>query len=117
MKIMKSGITFGIIAGLLTFLFGGWSVAVIGSLMGVGLGMGLGSSLERKDPIKIAKDVAPTAIVAGAILTVLSLYQNGFVQHALGKLPAEPVVVIFGNLIGFLGSVLFFPKSRNKNGK
>jgi branched-chain amino acid transport system permease protein len=107
MKIMKSGITFGIIAGLLTFLFGGWSVAVIGSLMGVGLGMGLGSSLERKDPIKIAKDVAPTAIVAGAILTVLSLYQNGFVQHSIGKLPAEPVVVIFGNLIGFLGSVLF----------
>jgi hypothetical protein len=40
MKIMKSGITFGIVAGLLTFLFGGWSVAVIGCLMGVGLGMG-----------------------------------------------------------------------------
>jgi branched-chain amino acid transport system permease protein len=64
-------------------------------------------SLERKDPFKIAKDVAPTAIVAGAILTVLSLYQNGFVQHSIGKLPAEPVVVIFANLIGFLGTILF----------
>ena len=78
MKIMKSGITFGIIAGLLTFLFGGWSVAVIGSLMGVGLGMGLGGKLERKDPLKIAKDVLPTALTAGAILVILSLYQNSF---------------------------------------
>jgi branched-chain amino acid transport system permease protein len=107
MKIMKSGITFGIVAGLLTFLFGGWSVAVIGCLMGVGLGMGLGSKLERKEPFTIAKDVAPTAIIAGAILIVLSLYQNSFVQHAIGKQPAQLNIVIFGNLIGFLGTVLF----------
>ena len=107
MKIMRSGITFGIIAGLLTFLFGGWSVAIIGSLMGGGLGMGLGSGLERKEPLKIAKEVFPTALVAGAILTILSLYQNGFIQDAIGKRPAEINVVIFGNLIGFLGSVFF----------
>ncbi len=107
MKIMRSGITFGIVAGLLTFLFGGWSVAVIGSLMGVGLGMGLGSGLERKDPYKIAKDVAPTAIAAGLILIVLSIYQNSFVQHAIGKQPAQLNVMIFGNLIGFLGTVIF----------
>lgn len=107
MKIMRSGITFGIIAGLLTFLFGGWSVAIIGSLMGVGLGMGLGSGLERKDPYKIARDVAPTAVTAGAILVVLSVYQNSFVQHAIGKQPAQLYVMIFGNLIGFVGAVLF----------
>ena len=107
MKIMRSGITFGIIAGFLTFLFGGWSVAIIGSLMGVGLGMGLGSGLERKDPFKIAKDVLPTALTAGGILTLLSLYQNSFVQDAIGKQPAQLNVVIFGNLIGFLGAVLF----------
>lgn len=107
MKIMRSGITFGIIAGFLTFLFGGWSVAIIGSLMGVGLGMGLGSGLERKDPFKIAKDVLPTALTAGGILTILSLYQNSFVQDAIGKQPAQLNVVIFGNLIGFLGAVLF----------
>ncbi len=51
MKNIRSGITFGIIGGLLTFLFGGWSVAVIGSLMGVGLGMGLSGKLERKNPL------------------------------------------------------------------
>jgi hypothetical protein len=107
MKINRSGITFGIIGGLLTFLFGGWSVAVIGSLMGVGLGMGLGSKLERKDPFKIAKDVAPTAIAAGAILAILSIYQNSFVQHAIGRQPASLDIVIIGNLIGFLGTVIF----------
>jgi ABC-type branched-subunit amino acid transport system permease subunit len=107
MKIMKSGITFGIIAGLLTFLFGGWSVAVIGSLMGVGLGMGLGNGLERKEPFKIVKDVLPTALLAGTILVLFSVYQNSFVQHAIGKQPARLNIVIFGNLIGFLGTVLF----------
>ncbi len=107
MKIDKSGITFGIIAGLFTFLFGGWSVAVIGSLMGVGLGLRLGGTFERKDPFKIAKGVLPTALAAGAILVVLSVLQNLFIQRAVGKLPAGPDVFIFGNLIGLLGAVLF----------
>jgi len=107
MKNIRSGITFGIIGGLLTFLFGGWSVAVIGSLMGVGLGMGLGGKLERKDPWQIAKSVLPTALVAGVILVLLSLYQNNFVQEAIGKHPAASKIVIYGNLIGFLGTVLF----------
>ena len=76
MKNIRTGIVFGFIAGLLTFLFGGWSVAVIGCLMGVGLGMGLSGRFERKDPLKIAIAVLPTALVAGAILVALSLYQN-----------------------------------------
>jgi len=44
---IKTGITFGIIGGLLTFLFGGWSVAVIGCLMGIGLGLGFGGRIEK----------------------------------------------------------------------
>ncbi len=107
MKNIRSGVTFGIIGGLLTFLFGGWSVAVIGSLMGVGLGMGISGKLERKNPLDIALSVLPTALVAGAILVALSLYQNNFIQHAIGKRPAANNIVLYGNLIGFLGSVLF----------
>jgi branched-chain amino acid transport system permease protein len=107
MKHIRSGITFGIIGGLLTFLFGGWSVAVIGTLMGVGLGLGLGSTFQRKDPIKIALEVLPAALVAAALLVAFSLYQNNFVQEAIGKQPAEQNIVIFGNLIGFLGATLF----------
>lgn len=107
MKNIRSGITFGIIGGLLTFLFGGLSVAIIGSLMGVGLGMGISGKLERKNPLEIAKSVLPTALVAGAILVLLSFYQNNFVQNAIGKRPAADNIVLYGNLIGFLGAVGF----------
>ncbi len=107
MKIMKQGITFGIIAGLLTFLFGGLSVAVIGCLMGVGLGLGLGAKVERKAPMEIVKDVMPTALTAAVILVILSLIQNTFVEAAIGKRPAELGTVLVGNIIGFIGTVLF----------
>ncbi len=107
MKNIRSGITFGIIGGLLTFLFGGWSVAILGSLMGVGLGMGIAGRFERKDPLKIATAVLPTALAAGAILVALSLYQNNFVQVAIGKHPSAAKIVMYANLIGFLGVVLF----------
>lgn len=107
MKHIRSGITFGIVAGLLTFLFGGWSVAVLGVLMGVGLGLGLGSTFERKDPFKIALEVLPTALVAAAILVALSLYQDNFVQEAIGKHPAKGNIALYGNLIGFFGTTFF----------
>lgn len=107
MKNIRSGITFGIIGGLLTFLFGGWSVAIIGCLMGVGLGIGLSGKLERKDPWQIALSVLPTALVAGVILVLLSIYQNSFVQEAIGKRPAAANVVLNSNLIAFLGTVIF----------
>jgi branched-chain amino acid transport system permease protein len=107
MKKTGTGILFGFIGGFLTLLFGGWSVAVIGCLMGVGLGMALSGSLERKDPRKIAIAVLPTALVAGFILVTTSLLQNYFVQHAIGKQPAPTDVVFFANLIGFLGAVIF----------
>ena len=49
----------------------------------------------------------PTALVAGAILVALSLYQNNVVQDAIGKRPASDNIVLYANLIGFLGAVLF----------
>jgi branched-chain amino acid transport system permease protein len=107
MKIMKSGITFGIIAGLLTFLFGGLSVAVIGCLMGVGLGMRLSSQVERKAPFEIAKGVLPTAIASGLTLVLLSVIQNIFIDPAIGKQSAELGIMLIGNTIGFLGAVGF----------
>lgn len=107
MKNIRSGITFGLIGGLLTFLFGGWSVAVLGGLMGVGLGLGLGNQFPRRDPLKIALAVLPSALVAAVILVALSLYQNDVVQPALGKHPAPAKIVMNANLIGFIGTVLF----------
>ena len=82
MKNIGTGIAFGVIGGLLTFIFGGWSVAVIGALMGVGLGLGVAGRFERKEPLKIALAVLPTALVAGGILVALSLVQNNYIQEA-----------------------------------
>lgn len=107
MKLIRSGITFGIIGGLLTFLFGGWSVTMIGVLMGVGLGLGLGNNFQRKDPLKIALAVLPAALVAAIILVGLSLYQNNFVMEAIGKKPFKADIVTKANIIGFLGSLIF----------
>ncbi|HMU91655.1 MAG TPA: hypothetical protein PKE35_00195 [Anaerolineales bacterium] len=107
MKLIRPGITFGIIGGLLTFLFGGWSVAVLGVLMGVGLGLGLGNNFERKDPLKIALAVLPSALVAAVLLVGLSLYQNNFVMEAIGKKPAKADIAMNANLIGFFGALIF----------
>jgi hypothetical protein len=85
MQNIKSGITFGIIGGLLTFLFGGWSVAVFGLYMGIGLGLLLSARFERTSMTDVARKAMPTALTAGGVLVLLSLIQNYVVQPALGK--------------------------------
>ncbi len=103
---IKSGITFGIIGGLLTFIFGGWSVAIIGILMGAGLGLSLGSRFERKNPVKIAQQALPVAIVSGVVLLILSIIQNYIIAPAIGQNPADLSVIIPANLSGVLGGIL-----------
>jgi len=103
---IKSGITFGITGGLLTFLFGGWSVVVIGMLMGIGLGLSIGNNLERKKPLTLVMETLPAVATAGIILLVLSLLQNYFIGPVIGKAPAFPNVVIPANLVGVLGGML-----------
>jgi len=104
---IKTGITFGIIAGLLTFLFGGWSVAVVGVMMGTGLGLALGNRFERTKPMEIAKAALPSSSVAAGVLVVFSLLQNFIVQPALGKEISIDSIVITANIIGFIAAILF----------
>jgi branched-chain amino acid transport system permease protein len=106
MQNIKSGITFGIIGGLLTFLFGGWSVAVIGIFLGAGLGLRLGSGLERSNPLEIAKNALPTALAAAGVLVVMSLIQNFVILAALGKYTEYNNVVVIANLLAALAVVL-----------
>src|SRR5258707_10120972 len=100
---IKSGITFGAIGGLLTFIFGGWSVAILGILMGVALGFILGNRLERKGPYSTGMQALIPALISGAVLLILSLLQNYVVQNIIGSQPAELNIVIPANLIGVLG--------------
>src|SRR5512144_2183677 len=100
---IKSGITFGIIGGLLSFIFGGWSVLIIGILMGVGLGLVLGGRFKRKAPVLLAREAVPVALVSSGILLAMSLLQNFVIAPAIGGVPRDLDVVIPANLIGVLG--------------
>src|SRR6266487_334140 len=104
---IKTGITYGIIGGLLAFLFGGWSVSIIGVVMGIGLGFILGGRLQRTEPFKMAREVLPSAIAAAIVLLLLSILQNYVIGPSIGKIPYDLPTVIGGNLGGFLGVVLF----------
>lgn len=106
MKLIKSGISFGIAAGFLTFLFGGWSVTMIGGMLGVSLGLIIGGNFKRGEPLKIAVAVLPTALISATILIAMSLYQNYYVLAALGKPVAAVNIVRNGNIIGFIATVL-----------
>ena len=106
MKNIKTGITFGVIGGLLTFLFGGWSVTMIGLFLGVGLGLGLSGRFERSKPLDIVKQVLPVASASAGVLLALSLIQNYLVDPSIGKLPRDIGTVIFANLLGVLGVII-----------
>jgi branched-chain amino acid transport system permease protein len=103
---MRSGITFGLLGGLMTFIFGGWSIAVVGSLMGLGLGLALGGQLPRKSPSELAKDAFPAAAVSAGVVLVFSLLQNFIVAPAIGQTSHSLDVVIPANLSGVLGGLL-----------
>lgn len=106
-KNMRTGIIFGIIGGFLTFIFGGWSAAVIGVLMGTALGLSIVGGLKETSPMDLAREALPTAAVSSAVLLAFSLIQNFLITTAIGKSPAAPNIVIPANLIGVLGGTLF----------
>ncbi len=102
MKHIRTGVTFGVLSGLFTFLFGGWSVAVMGMFAGAGLGLALESKLEHDKPMNIARQAFPAALTASLILLALSLFQNFVMQPATGKFPTGGNVFIPANIIGVL---------------
>ena len=54
-KNIVSGVIFGAAGGLMTFIFGGWAVAMLGIFMGIALGFILSSRQERKEPLELAR--------------------------------------------------------------
>ena len=107
MQNIKSGITFGVIGGLMTFLFGGWSVMVLGLYLGVGLGLLLSGRLERTSMGDVARKALPPALTAGGVLVLISLLQNYVVQPAIGKTPEYIGFVILTNILGFVLVTIF----------
>ncbi len=105
-RYIRTGLIFGFLGGLLAFIFGGWSVAVIGVLMGLGLGLSLGARFERAEPLQLLLNAVPAAAVSSGILLVMSLLQNYIVSPAIGKYPSATYIVIYANLAGVLGGFL-----------
>ena len=106
-KNIISGVIFGAAGGLMTFIFAGWSVAILGVFMGTALGFILSGSLEKKAPMELVKQSLPFVGVFAVVLVVLSLFQNYVVQGAIGNDPLTLDVVLPANLMGALGGMLF----------
>jgi len=106
MRNSRQSIIFGVIGGVLTFLFEGWSVAVIGVLMGISLGLAISGQFKRKEPSKLALEALPPAVLSNVILLVLSLLQNYVITEAIGHAAAPVKVVIPANLIGVIGGII-----------
>src|ERR1043165_4563783 len=104
---IKTGITFGILGGLLIFMFGGWSVVVTGVVIGMALGYIVGDRIKRTEPIKMAREMLPSALTAAAVLLVLSLLQNYVIAPSIGQSPFDINTVIGANVVGFVCVVLF----------
>lgn len=104
---IKTGITYGIIGGLLTFLFGDWSVAVISIMMGAGLGLALSGHLEKDTPKKLAQKALTPGLVSAAVLIVISLLQNFVVQPSIGKSPSGLEIVIPANIFSLIATLFF----------
>ncbi len=103
---VRTGVIFGFLGGLLAFIFGGWSVAVVGVLMGLGLGLALGGRFKRDEPIALMMHAIPAAAASSGVLLIMSLLQNFVVAPAIGNRPAAMSVVMFANLAGVLGGFL-----------
>jgi branched-chain amino acid transport system permease protein len=104
---LRSGVIFGTLGGLVVFLFGDWSVMVIGVMIGLALGLTFGARVKEKDMLKAAQQELVPASVAAAILVAISLLQNFVLAPATGKIPSQMSTVIAANLIGALGLIFF----------
>ena len=105
-KLIRSALILGLVGGFAVILFGGWSVATIGVLIGVAIGLSLSSHVVRKDPLHTALQALPAAGAAALLFIAISLLQNYVVNPAIGKYPDTLDIVIPANLIGALGMIL-----------
>jgi branched-chain amino acid transport system permease protein len=103
---IKSGLIYGLVAGLVVIIFGGWSVMVMGAIIGVALGLVLGPHITEKSMLRAAQKALPSAGTAAAILVVISLFQNYVLVAAIGEFPVALSTVIGANVAGVISLVL-----------
>jgi branched-chain amino acid transport system permease protein len=104
---IRSAILSGILGGLLVFMFGGWSPAVLGAVLGIVLGLSIGGRADRDDGFaKIAVHAMQISAIAAVVFVAFSLLEAFFVGPAAGKFVSSVNELILSNIIGGFGLVI-----------
>ena len=103
---IRSALTLGIVAGVIVLLFGGWAVAVVGTMAGLALGFSLGGKLNNTHLGAALKGTILPVILGAALMVLISLFQNSVVAPAIGQSSSPIPLMINANISGFVGFVL-----------
>ena len=103
----KTSIIIGLVAGFVVILFGGWAVAVVGAIAGMGLGYALGGKVTTKNPVEAAKNALPPTLIAAGVLLVVSILEDLVIATAIGKSSNSINTIIEANLVGALSLIGF----------
>lgn len=103
---IRSALTLGIVAGLIVLLFGGWSVAVVGTMAGLSLGFSLANRLKLTSIRQAIQAVLVPALLGAAVMVLVSIFQNTVVAPAIGQPSSNWSVMISANVAGFIGFVV-----------
>ena len=105
-KQLRTPIILGVVGGVITFLFGGWCVVIMGLAVGLILGLTTKRPEKRVGFLPSALQIWPVAATAAGTLLVISLFQNYIVNPAIGDPPSSPGVTIIANLIACVAVII-----------
>ena len=105
-KQLRIALILGFAGGLITFLFGGWSVSVLGLEIGAALGLLTERQGKPDGFLKSSLKILPWALSAAGVFLAMSLIQNYLVQPALGDKPSSFSFTVEANLLGCLALIL-----------
>ena len=96
----RPAINVGLVAGVVICLFGGWSVAVMGVISGLILGMTNGAQYKKNSFKNAFIAMIPPSLVGGAVMFVISMFQKFILGPAANMPTSDLGTVIIANVIG-----------------
>lgn len=99
----RPAINVGLVAGVVICLFGGWSVAVMGVISGLILGMTNGAQYKKNSFKNAFIAMIPPSLVGGAVMFVISMFQKFILGPAANMPTSDLGTVIIANVIGVVG--------------
>jgi branched-chain amino acid transport system permease protein len=97
----KTGLIYGSLAGFLSLLFGGWSIALFGLFLGVLAGLTIGGKVKRSETFMgTAAQSLSTTVPAAIIFAVFAIVEAFVISPAAGKLYVDMGVFIASTVIG-----------------